>query len=30
VMREGWREAVAAIGAALYAAADEADRLCPG
>jgi lysophospholipid acyltransferase (LPLAT)-like uncharacterized protein len=30
VMREGWREAVAAIGAALSAAADEADRLCPG
>jgi lysophospholipid acyltransferase (LPLAT)-like uncharacterized protein len=28
VAREGWREAAGAIGAALTAAADEADRLC--
>lgn len=29
VGREGWREALPIIGAALSAAADEADRLCP-
>ncbi len=29
VTREGWRDAVPAIEAALTAAADEADRLCP-
>ena len=29
VMEEGWRDAVPIIGAALSAAADEADRLCP-
>ncbi len=29
VAREGWREATTVIGAALSAAADEADRLCP-
>lgn len=29
VAREGWREALPIIGAALSAAADEADRLCP-
>ncbi len=29
VAREGWREAVPVIGAALSAAAEQADRLCP-
>jgi lysophospholipid acyltransferase (LPLAT)-like uncharacterized protein len=29
VAREGWRDSVPIIGAALSAAADEADRLCP-